>query len=459
MQPPSYLFHPTSSKTTSSITFSWLLHLRWGAIASQFLLICIMGIFFTIDVPLLIVVPILFFEILSNLFFFYQKRQHKIITEWFFGTIMFVDVVLLTILLARTGGAMNPFTFLYLLHVVIGAVLMAPVTAWSLGFFTIACYASFFLPERLGPFSLTMFSPPTSNKPICVDVATLAQTTSMEMTLHLQGMLVAFAITTLFIIFFIGKIRKSLDSYHETIHQLKLEKTKSEKLAALATLSAGAAHEFSTPLATIDVASGEMLYYCKTNPVADELLDDIHLIKGQVKMCKNILDQLSADAGTHRGEKLSKFYISDLVEKLKMIFSNDQIKNININPALKNLQITAPLRTFIRMIKGVINNSIDATALQKTPTIILSIDIDNTFLKIIVKDNGTGMDVETIRHATEPFFTTKEPGKGMGLGLFLARSITEQLAGKLTIASKEKEGTTITIKLALTRLTDRFHTE
>ena len=452
MNLPSYLFNSSAKKSTSAITFTWLLHLRWGAIACQFLLISISGIFFTIDIPIFVVVAILTFEIVSNLYFFYQKKQQKIISEWLFRAIMFFDVVLLTILLAHTGGAMNPFTFFYLLHVVIGAVLMEPLPAWLLGIFTIGCYTSFFLPADFIPFNIPGFTTILSNQPVCLDVASLANSTESDMKIHLQGMLAAFSITTLFLVFFIGKIRKSLDSYYETIEQLQSEKTKNEKLAALATLSAGAAHEFSTPLATIDVASGEMLYFCKKNPVADELVDDIHLIKNQVKVCKEILDQLSADSGAQKGETLSQFSIEDLVQSVFELYPDDTSLSSDISSSLTGIQFLAPLRTFVRILGGIIKNSKDTISPQGDPRIHLFLDNDQEFLKIEIVDHGSGMEPEIMRHATEPFFTTKAPGKGMGLGLFLARSVAERFAGSLAISSKRGEGTTVTVQFALSRI-------
>ncbi len=59
----------------------------------------------------------------------------------------------------------------------------------------------------------------------------------------------------------------------------------------------------------------------------------------------------------------------------------------------------------------------------------------------VVTDRGTGMDAETLRRATEPFYTTKEPGRGMGLGLFLVRLVADRNGGRLEIESEPGKGT------------------
>jgi two-component system sensor histidine kinase RegB len=68
-------------------------------------------------------------------------------------------------------------------------------------------------------------------------------------------------------------------------------------------------------------------------------------------------------------------------------------------------------------------------------------------LRIEIFDQGLGMSPEVLAHAGEPFFTTKQPGEGMGLGLFLTRSLLEQLGGRLELAPHSPRGTVATLVL------------
>jgi two-component system sensor histidine kinase RegB len=76
-------------------------------------------------------------------------------------------------------------------------------------------------------------------------------------------------------------------------------------------------------------------------------------------------------------------------------------------------------------------------------------DCDAQRLRIVVKDSGRGMTREVLQRAGEPFFTTKEPGSGMGMGLFLARSVIERIDGQLEIQSAAGEGTTVRVTLPI----------
>ena len=442
------------NEATANIAFAWLLHLRWGAVLCQAILIFAAYSYLEVAIPIFFVSTIIVFEAASNLFFTYLHRLKKIIPEWLFGLVMFLDIIFLTALLYYTGGPMNPFTFLYLVHIVLGAVLMRANWSWSLTVFTVLCYGSFFIidPEFLGRLPLILpggFIGGALIQETCHPA--LAEYTLLpdHMKLHLKGMLLAFAITAFFIVFFVGRIQKALEDHQQTLVSLEEERARSEKLASLATLSAGAAHEFSTPLSTIAVAAGEMLHQLNDGNINQGLIDDAQLIKDQVKACKNILYQMAADAGEHLGESLEKYSVEQVVQQALIEFAAEDQARITIENAA-DISILVPFRTLVRTLKGLLKNAIDAS--HPASPVFLRCFKDDTFLYFQVADKGSGMDKETRSRATEPFYTTKEQGKGLGLGLFLAQNVAEQFGGGLTISSEESAGTTVTIRFAMSHI-------
>ena len=451
--------YPTSvwpvNETTANIAFTWLLHLRWGAVLCQAILIFVAYSYLEIAIPLIFVLTIILFEAISNLFFTFLYRRKNVVPEWLFSLVMFLDVIFLTALLYYTGGPMNPFTFLYLVHIVLGAILMQPGWSWSLTLFTVLCYSSFFLidPEVLGQLPLILPGGYVGGAYIqeaCHPAIAEYALLSDHMKLHLKGMLLAFSITAFFIVFFVGRIQKSLQEHQETLVILDEERARSEKLASLATLSAGAAHEFSTPLSTIAVAAGEMLHQLKTGRIDQGLVEDAQLIKDQVKACKDILYQMTADAGEHLGEALEKFSVHQVVSKALTGFSENDQARIRIENDAAELSILIPYRTLTRTIKGLIKNGLDAS--PGDGPVILRCFHDENFLYFQVEDQGSGMDEEVLARAAEPFFTTKEQGKGLVLGLFLAQNVAEQFGGELLISTEKPGGTMVTISFALTHI-------
>ena len=429
-------------KNTASarIAFAWLLHLRWGAVTAQVLLVLITLFFLEITLPYRIIFGILAFEIISNFLFAFLQKKETAIADRLFALVMFLDVALLTGLIYYSGGPMNPFTFLYLVHITLGAILMPPGWSWSLAFFTTGCYAALFLlPAEKG-----------LNQPCHPDQA-IMDTLSDPLKIHLQGMWVAFAVTAFFIVFFVSRIQLALARHQKTLADLQEEKTKSERMASLATLAAGAAHEFSTPLSTIAVAAGEMLHALKKNSGEDsaELLADVNLIRTQVARCKDILFHLAANAGDQMGEAFTIFSLDELMENLLQALPDSLKNQVHYTNSTGALLLRMPLRTLRRIVRGLIKNALDAAP---NSSVFVECRQDANKLYIEVTDKGSGMAPEVATRATEPFFTTKEPGKGLGLGLFLAKSIAERFGGGLTLISAPGKGSQVTLFLALPQI-------
>jgi two-component system sensor histidine kinase RegB len=108
-----------------------------------------------------------------------------------------------------------------------------------------------------------------------------------------------------------------------------------------------------------------------------------------------------------------------------------------------------PLRTLRRIVRGLIKNALDAAP---SAPVLVECRQDATRLYIEITDNGAGMPPEIAARAAEPFFTTKEPGKGLGLGLFLAKSTAERFGGGLSLISQPGKGSKVTLFFAMEQI-------
>ena len=104
-----------------------------------------------------------------------------------------------------------------------------------------------------------------------------------------------------------------------------------------------------------------------------------------------------------------------------------------------------PRRAVGQAVRALVKNAIEAS--PGAGGVSIAARLDGSHWRIEVRDHGHGMGGEILERAMEPFFTTKAPGKGMGLGLFLARDVIERVGGTLAIRSEPGAGTTATVLL------------
>lgn len=365
-------------------------------------------------VPATAVLLLLGLSLASNLVLWNQLRRGRKIHEGFLAAVLVLDIAVLTATLALTGGASNPFSSAYLLYIAVGALLLPPSWTWGLVAVAIAAYSGLSWPvlgsEHVGPHS---------------------------MRAHLWGMWAAFVVVGPIVAYVVTRLRKAIAAAEGRLAESLQHQARAEKLSALATLSAGAAHELSTPLATIAVVAKEL----ERKQLDPELTADARLIREEIDRCSEILSQLAVDVGVGIGEATQAVRIGDFVADLE---SSGRIR-VDASPELLRQSVTLPRRLSTQALQGLLENARQASPDGEEVEIRLSDEADR--LVIVVEDHGSGMKEEVRRRAGEPFFTTKAAGQGMGLGIFFARSVIEQLGGELEIDSRQDIGTRVSVRI------------
>lgn len=414
-----------SHEAAPNLALPWVIKLRYGMVAGDAGIILAMAYVFHLDFPVLWTLAPLALVLASNVVVSRMRAVLSQAPQNALGSIFILDTLCLTLILALTGGPMNPFSSLYLVQVTLSAVVLSKVWTWALGALSTICFGLLFW------FHI----------PLAVLEMHHAEG---GMPSHLIGMWVAFVLAAGLITFFTGKISDALKHREQEVLALQDQIGRHERLASLATLAAGAAHELGTPLGTIAVIARELERYALTVPDNAALIEDSRLIRSQVERCRLILSRLSVQGGEPIGESPRRVAMKDILDSAIQEFTEEQRANL-VAEVPGDLFVVVPEQATVQSLAALIRNALDAN-IHRNPVVAKAVSTGAN-VKITIQDRGSGIAEPVLRRIGEPFFTTKEPGKGMGLGTFLVRIFAERLGGHLSFDSVPGEGTTVTLEL------------
>jgi two-component system sensor histidine kinase RegB len=412
-------------RSPDQINFGWLIRLRWSTIAGQLLTIAVVRWLMKLPIPLAPLLALVGLAVAVNVVSIACARAATP-REWWLLAAMALDVLAFTGLLYFTGGPLNPFSFLYLVQIALAAITLRPAWTWALVMLSLASSAFLF----------------TWHEPL-----PLAGDHARHMALHLRGMWVAFGVGAAFIVHFLLRVRRSLADRDEALAASRSLAARQERLASLATLAAGAAHELSTPLSTIAVIAKDLEREVAVPGAPATAVEDVQLMRREVERCRRILERMRVDAGDSAGERFARVAVRDLVADCvdeQGTPRRDLVVRIGDDAAA--LAPVVPRRAFGQALRGLVENACQASPAGGTVSLTVSGDGGGR-VRFEVADRGPGIPAEVLARVGEPFFTTKPTGKGMGLGVFLARVVAERLGGQLAIQSAPGAGTTATLSL------------
>jgi two-component system, sensor histidine kinase RegB len=265
------------------------------------------------------------------------------------------------------------------------------------------------------------------------------------MALHVRGMWIAFSISAGLLVYIVQRVRRALTVVQQALADERSLSERKDRVASLATLAAGAAHELSTPLSTIAVVVKELQRSAARHDAPREAQEDLQLIREQVDRCRDILHHMSAQAGENAGEPFVDVTLARWVDAaLEFVPRRDRVE-VGADVDLAAYAVRGPPRGLSRALRGLVKNALQASA--EGALVRLRMTVEDGSARADVIDEGPGMAAEILSKAGEPFFTTKIPGEGMGLGLFLTQTLAAQLGGSLELRSTPGQGTAATLRL------------
>ena len=241
-----------------------------------------------------------------------------------------------------------------------------------------------------------------------------------------------------------NKIREDLEKRLKELQRSQNMLIHSEKLASLGRLVSEITHEINNPLMII---SGNAQLALMSTPIDDEVKKSLEIIVEECQRTKNVTKRILRFSKPSKND-VKEVDIGQSIEAVVSIIERQF--NLN-NVRIKRQYFEKPIRILLdeqqmhEVFMNLLNNANEA--MPKGGVVTISTSIEGMYLKIDFKDEGVGMSEEVMRKITEPFFTTKETGTGIGLGI--CYSIIKAYNGELTYTSELGKGTVVTVWLPL----------
>lgn len=435
---------------------TWLLHLRAFAVAGQLLTILFSGWVLDVQLRYQALICLVGVTGVTNVVYAIWLRRFAISdvstneselsrpSEWASAErdgstlvqsvalgLMLLDLATLTAMLYFSGGAANPFSFFYFVNLAVGGVMIRPKAAWSL---TVVAVIGYAIILRWG---VPVEALKQSDLPHSFDLRTI-------------GLMLAFGTCASVVTYFVTRTSGMLRERERQLRENELAQAADRRLEALTTLAAGAAHELATPLSTIDIVARELTRHLEDVDKPALVDEDLKLIDHQLEICRQILQRMRGAAGDSMAQQWYRTTVGDLIDAtLEGVRDPHRVDVKDGTEEVESQTLWMPEEAVAQAIRNLIHNGLDASGADGR------VRVEQTLvgqqIKIVVSDQGQGMTDEVLGRVGDPFFTTKEPGRGIGLGLYLTRNVVSQLGGELTFESEPERGTSAVVLLPLGR--------
>ncbi len=395
-----------------------LIPIRWLALAGLALLVLISPGLLNIPLTQVPMLSILAVTGLINGITDWRARHAESAPPYELFSHLLIDVSALSALCFFSGGATNPLISLLLLPVAIAALTLP-----------VRCVAAIGV-TAMGAYSLLMlyFIPLPIN-----DASRATQ-------LHLIGMWLTFVVSALMIAWLVVRMTGLIRERDAELAATREQALRDERILAIGTLAAGAAHELGTPLGTMALLAGEL---ANEPGLSAAVQDDLALMRQQIQVCKGIITQLSHRAGADRLENPPLQALDRWVDTLRQQWHASRplaASYLNVRGQLPAPQVISDPR-LEQALLNLLNNAANAS----NEAINISLDWNPSGIVIEVHDRGPGFTANVLERGGDVSFPPH--AQGSGIGLVLTRSAIVQLGGRLTLSNLGNGGALARIDL------------
>lgn len=404
-----------------------LVQLRWIAVAGQLLAILAVHFGLGVSLPLASMLAVVLVLAFANHYARRQLYSRPIGQNAILMALLF-DAAALTVQLHLSGGVGNPFTYLFLLQLVLGAILLDGRRVAVLLTAVILAYAALAVasPLLIYPVALAWAVP----------------------WLDLIGAWVSFVLTGALLVVFVTRVMSNLGVRDAQLAELNQAAAEEDGIVRLGLLASGAAHELGTPLSSLSVILNDWSRMPRITG-DPELALELAEMQAALDRCKTVVGDILHSAGAPRGEALALIDASDFLAAIAAAWRAD-------HPS-------PPMEVVIGGLDGarvadepaarqVIASLLDNAAEASPGGLALSARRVGANLEVSVIDRGPGFPPDRLAQIGKPYQSSK--GAGRGLGLFLAAALARRVGGRLIAENRAEGGACVRLVLPLANIED-----
>ena len=402
------------------VRFGTLILIRWLAVAGQLIALLIVHQFLGFDANLNLTIPTVLASALLNLWFSLRVDTNTRLSEKQSSAQLTFDLVHLSLLLFFTGGLANPFAVLMLAPATVSATILESRSTKLLLLISLSLVTAL----AFTPFPLPWDGPaPEFGGLIRLSIW------------------ISLCFTLIFLTLYMARIGREGRQRAQALAATRAALAQEQRLTALGTLAAAAAHELGTPLGTILLVSKELLETWQGDTASRA---DLELIVEQTSRCREILSELRQTRTAGDTDHFSFMSVEAILREASSPHSKPGVTIEFITGGTKS----EPVRRTPELIHAFRNITENAVGFAHSK-VCITVNWTNNDLVVIVEDDGPGFDQQILRRLGEPYVTTRQPtpGKdgGLGLGLFIAKTLLERSGAKLSFGNTTPHGARITL--------------
>lgn len=392
------------------IRLDTILRLRWLAVLGQLAAIFIVAQGLEFNVEIVPCVSIIALSAALNLALQTVSNPLQRLEPMQAAGLLALNIVELAGLLFFTGGLQNPFSFLFLAPVLISATALPARFTFGLGVLAVACASVLFF------FHLPL--PWDSDDPLVLP------------PIYLVGVWLSIAlaigVTSLYSFQVTEEARKLADALAAT----ELVLTREQHLTQLDGLAAAAAHELGTPLATIFLISRELEKTVKEPNFAA----DLKTLREQTQRCRDILSKITQLSST--GAPFDRMKLSELIEEVVAPHRDFGVDiKVRIAVAIVAEPVGSRNPAILYGVGNIVENAVDFAR----TTVEVNAWWNKDTIELVISDDGPGIPPDILNRIGEPYLSrrrSKDEGGGLGLGVFIARTLLERTGAKVSFTNR-----------------------